>query len=102
MTKGLQYEKLYSPVAPFTSIRLLLTMIFFHNHNTKQIDCVQAFPQAQAEKDLYLKIPVGFEVEGVKKGEYDLKLHKNVYVQKQSGRVWYKYLTKKLTEELGF
>ena len=77
-------------------------MIVLHNRNTKQIDYVQEFPQAPAEKDLYLKIPAGFEVEGVNKGDYALKLHKNVYGQKQAVRVWYKYLNKKLTEELVF
>ena len=41
-------------------------------------------------------------MEGGKKGEYALKLHKNVYGQKHAGRVWYKYLTKKLTEEFVF
>ena len=29
-------------------------------------------------------------------------MHKNVYGKKQSGRVWYRYLTQKLLEELGF
>ena len=31
-----------------------------------------------------------------------MKLHKNVYGQKQAGRVWYRYPTKNLLEELGF
>ena len=31
-----------------------------------------------------------------------MKLHKNVYVQKQAGIVWYRYLTQKLLEELVF
>ena len=31
-----------------------------------------------------------------------MKLHKNVCGQKQAGIVWYKYLTQKLLEELGF
>ena len=31
-----------------------------------------------------------------------MKLHNNVYGQKQAGRVWYKYLTKKILKELGF
>ena len=31
-----------------------------------------------------------------------MKLHKNVYGQKQEGSVWYNYLTQKLLEELGF
>ena len=55
-------------------------MIVFHNWNTKQIDYAQAFVQAPAEKDFYLKFPAGFEVEGGNKGEYALKLHQYVFV----------------------
>ena len=39
---------------------------------------------------------------GKNKDEYVLKLNKNVYGQKQAGRVWNKYLEKKLIEEVGF
>ena len=60
MTKGIHYDKVYAPVASWTSIRLLLTMIVLHNWNTNQIEYVQAFLQAPAEKDLYLKFPKGF------------------------------------------
>ena len=60
-------------------------MILIHRWHTKQIDYVQAFPQAPAEKDLYLKVPAGFEVEGGTRDEYALKLHKNVYGQKKWG-----------------
>ena len=101
MTKCVHYDKVYAHVSYWTSIRILLTMIVLHNWNTKQIDYFQAFTQEPAEKDFYLKVPAGFEVKGLNKGEYALKLHKNVFGQKQAGRVWYKYLTKKLTEELG-
>ena len=44
-------------------------MIVLHKWITKQIDYIQDFPQAPAEKDLYLKVPAGFEVEGWKKGD---------------------------------
>ena len=33
--------------------------------------------------------------------EYSIKLHINIYGQKQAGRFWYKYLAKKLIMELG-
>ena len=79
ITKGIHYEKVYAPVESWTYIRLLLTMIVLHNRNKKQIDHVQAFPQAPAEKYLHLKVRAGFDVEGGKKGAYALKLHKNVY-----------------------
>ena len=68
MTKGLHYDKVYAPVASWNFIRILLTMSVLRNWNTKQIEYVQAFPQIPAKKDLYLKIPAGFEVEGGKKG----------------------------------
>ena len=77
-------------------------MILIHRWHTKQIGYVQAFPQAPVEKYLYLKVPAGFEVEGGTQDEYALKLHKNVYEKKQAGRVWYKYLTNKLVNEMGF
>ena len=56
MTKGVHYDKVYAPVASWNSIRLLLTMIVLHNWNTKQIEYVQAFPQAPDKKDIYLKV----------------------------------------------
>ena len=61
------------------------------------------FPQAPVEKELYLKTPKVFEIDT--KGyisEHVLKVHKNVYEQKQYGRLWYQYLSRKITKEIGF
>ena len=58
--------------------------------------------QAKIEKDPYLKVPAGLQVENGDKNEYALELHRNIYGEKQAGRVWYKYLTKKFLMELGF
>jgi hypothetical protein len=49
-----------------------------------------------------MKIPKGFELDDGDANDYVLKLHKNVYGQKQAGRVWNQYLVKKLTNELKF
>ena len=65
-----------------------------------QVDYVQAFPQETIEKDLYLKVPAGFQVKDGENNNYSLKLQRNVYSQKQDGRVWYKYIIKKLLLEL--
>jgi hypothetical protein len=70
--------------------------------HSKQIDYVLAFPQAPVEREIYMQIPKGFQVEGKNSKDYVLKLHKNVYGQCQSGRVWYKYLHHKLINELKF
>ena len=48
-----------------------------------------------------MKIRKGFEVEEGKNDDYCFKLNKNTYGQKQAGRVWNKYLVRKL-KDIGF
>jgi hypothetical protein len=82
---------------------MLLTMTAVHGWHTKQIDFVQAFAQAPAEKTLYMKVPAGVKIDGEGDAkDYVLKIHRNIYGQKQAGRVWNKFLTNKLTKVLGF
>ena len=103
MKYGVHYDQTYAPVASWMSVKLLLALTTLHNWHSVQIDYVLAFPQAPVEKDLYMECPRGFVIEGVPDPkEYVLRLHRNVYGQKQAGRVWYKYLTNKLVKEVGF
>ena len=102
MKKGIHYEKLHSPVSGWSSIRILLIILELEVWKTIQVDYVQYFPQAPIEKDLYLKVPAGFQVEDGDNNDYELKLHRKIYGQKQYGTVWYKYLTKKLLMEIVF
>jgi hypothetical protein len=65
-----------------------------------------AFTQADVERDLYMELPKSFSVPGTKithadKDKYVLKLVKNLYGQKQAGKVWYDHLRNKLIK-LGF
>ena len=59
-----------------------------------------AYTQADVECDLYMEVPKGFEVVG-EPSDYVLKLKKNLFGQKQAGRVWNKHLVNKL-ESVGF
>ena len=61
-----------------------------------ELDCVLAFTQAPVERELYMKLPKGFEVKGAKPNEYAFRVTKNTYGQKQAGRVWNQYLVKQL------
>jgi Reverse transcriptase (RNA-dependent DNA polymerase) len=67
----------------------------------KTFDFVQAFPQAPSEAELYIDILKGCSIDG-DKDKWALKVLNNIYGQKQAGRVWYKYLTNKLINEMGF
>jgi hypothetical protein len=78
-----------------------MTLAIINNWNTRQIDFVLAYPQAGIERELYMKLPADFSIEGLSLAEEDkknyvLKLEKNLYGQKQAGRVCYQHLSKKL------
>ena len=49
-----------------------------------------------------MEVPKGFEIEEGESKDYLLKIKRNIYGQKQAGRVWNKYLVSKLINELGF
>jgi hypothetical protein len=102
MRYGEHYDLTYSPVASWTSVKLLLALALVHNWHTTQLDYVLAYPQAPVEREIYMEIPKGFAIPGAKRGEHVLKIHRNIYGQKQAGRVWNQYLVRKLTKEVGF
>jgi hypothetical protein len=88
---GVNYWETYAPVIAWTTIRLYLIMALLNKKKTRQIDFVLAYPQADIECDLYMEIPRGFEFQGSRK-THCLLLKKNLYGQKQAGRVWNEYL----------
>ena len=103
MREGEDYDKTYAPVASWMSIRLLLTFVVAFGWHTQQVDYVAAYTQAPIDRDMYMEFPRGFTVPGgVDRKAFVLKLHRNLYGQKQAGRVWYKYLRKRLITQAGF
>jgi hypothetical protein len=95
--RGVNYTETYAPVASWAPIRLILLQAVMNGWETRQIDFVMAYVQADVENDnMYMKIPKGFDVQGKDPNAFALKLNKNLYGQKQAGRVWYRHLTKKL------
>ncbi len=54
---------------------------------TVQLDFVLAFPKAPVVRDLYMKIPKGFTLDGVNDPtQYVLKVKRNTYGGTESGR----------------
>jgi hypothetical protein len=102
MKQGVHYDQTYAPVASWNSIRTLLIMSTLHRWHTKQIDYVLAFPQAPVEREIFMQILRGLEVEAGNTRDFVLQLHRNVYGQKQAGRVWNKYLTDILVNKVKF
>jgi hypothetical protein len=104
MVYGEHYEETYAPVAGWTAIRLILALVLLHDWYTRvQLDYVLAYPQAPAIRNLYMRIPRGFMLDGVENPHaYVLKVNKNIYGSKDLGRTWFLYLKDKLVKQLGF
>jgi len=90
--KGIHYWDTYSPMVRWSSIRLALALSILHGWHMAQMDFVLAYPQADIEVPLYMKMPRGFTCKGYEADEVVLELQKNLYGQKQAGRIWYKHL----------
>jgi Reverse transcriptase (RNA-dependent DNA polymerase) len=100
--EGIDYDQTYSPVVTWPSIRLLLTLTLVNKWATRQIDYIQAYPQAPIERNMYMELPKGFQItDGDPDGDYVLQVHQNIYGQKQAGRVWNHYLVDHL-QQVGF
>jgi len=97
MIKGKHYELTYSPLGRWFSVRLLIVLSIVNNWHTTHIDYVLVYPQAPIEREIFMEIPRGMKLKGGRKEDYVPKLHRNIYGQKQAGRVWYKYLSEKLS-----
>ena len=103
MREGEDYDKTYAPVALWMSIRILLTFVLAIGWHTQQVYYVAAYTQAPIDRDMYMEFPRGFTVPGgVDRKALVLKLDRILYGQKQAGRVWYKYLRKRLITKAGF
>jgi len=97
---GVLYDETYSPVVMWATTRFFLIQSILLGWYTRQVDFTLAYPQADVKCPLYMEVPKGVQVEigctTTHAKEYVLQLIKNLYGQKQAGRVWYLWLTDRL------
>ena len=98
---GMNYFETYAPVVTWFAIRLVIIFGIIFFWALRQVDFVMAYPHAPIEYDIYMELPQGIETVKGNSKDYVLKLLKNIYGQKQAGRVWNSFLVEKLTS-IGF
>jgi hypothetical protein len=99
---GVHYDDTYSPVVTWAATRFFLTQSILHGWYSRQLDFLLAYTQADVERELYMEVPKMVTTPtGTRTKDYVLKLTKNLYGQKQAGRVWYLHLVKHLLR-MGF
>jgi hypothetical protein len=94
---GMNYFETYAPVVTWFAIRLMIIFGIIFCWALQQVVFVMAYPQAPIEMDIYMELPQGIQTKHGNSKEHVLKLKKNIYSQKQAGRVWNLLLVDKLT-----
>ena len=96
---GVNFWETYALVVSWQTLRLFFIHSILKGSHSKQMDFVLAYPHAPAEVPLYMRFPKGYEFKDrISEDTQVLKLTKNIYGQKQAGRVWNKYLDEGLGE----
>ncbi len=92
--RGKNYWEIFLPVVNIISAKLLLVIAKIHGLESKSVDFVLAFPQADLNKDIWMDLPISFEPikDSDHKPQYILKFQKNLYGLKQASFNWYKKL----------
>ena len=99
--KEINYWETFAPVVTWITIRLLLILTIINKWKSRQVDFILAYPQANIETDMYMELPKGIEMAHGKGKTHVLQLIKNLYGQKQAGRVWNLHLKERLIK-IGF
>ena len=98
---GVHYWNTYAPVVTWQTVRFFLILSLLLGWQSRQLDFVMAYPQAPAEMPLYLHLPQGYKRKGMTQKSHVLKHKRNVYGQKQAGRVWNQYMDQGM-KSIGF
>lgn len=98
--EGFDFSETFSPVAKHTTVRTFLALAAALNWSLCQLDIINAFLNGDLEEDVYMELPLGYEVKGeCKPGERLVcKLQKLLYGLKQASRQWNVKLTAALLE----
>ncbi len=94
---GMNYFETYAPVVTWFAIRLMIVFGIIFCLALWQVDFAMAYPQALIETDIYMELPQVIKTATGNSNDHVLKLLKNIYGQKQVGRVWNSFLVDKLT-----
>ena len=85
---GEDYFETYSPVVTSASVRLIIIISLLKGWKSKQVDFIMSYPQAPIEFDMYMELQREIRTKFGDRKTHVLKLKKNLYGQKQAGRVW--------------
>jgi hypothetical protein len=85
--EGIGYEETFAPVAQYTSIRMIISLVASMGWRLHQMDVKTTFLNGEIEEEVYIEQPKGFLVHVQKSHVYKLK--KDLYGLMQAPHAWY-------------
>ena len=97
--EGIDYDKIFSPVVRFETVRMLFATAALENWHISALDVKTAFLYGKLDEEIYMEQPEGFKV----KGQEDkvVRLNRAIYGLKQAALAWWKELDQSV-KQLGF
>nr|GEX04966.1 putative ribonuclease H-like domain-containing protein [Tanacetum cinerariifolium] len=92
--KGIEYDKVFAPVARIKAIRLFLAYAYFMGFTVYQMDVKSAFLYGTIDEEVYVMQPLGFQDPEFPARVY--KVEKAMYGLHHAPRAWYGTLSKYL------
>ena len=68
--EGIDYEKLFSPVVWYESVRIIFALIALEHWHMEAVDVKTAFLYGKLDKGIYMQQPEGFVEKGNEKRVY--------------------------------
>ena len=97
--EGIDYEETFAPVARYTSIRSVISLVAQMGWEIHQMDVKTTFLSRVIEEEVYIEQPEGFEMHDQK--THVCRLKKALYGLKQAPRAWYARIDSYL-QKMGF
>lgn len=97
--EGLDFDKIFSPVVRFESVRTILALAALENWTVESLDVTTAFLYGKLDEEIYIEQPPGYRIKGQEHKVFKLK--RAIYGLKQAARAWWIELAASL-KELGF
>jgi len=97
--EGIDYEETFSPVARYTSIRAVISLVAQMGWQIHQMDVKTAFLNGELKEEVYIEQPEGFVAHN--KETRVCRLKKELYRLKQAPRAWYERIDAYL-QKMGF
>lgn len=97
--EGIDYDETFAPVARYTFIRTIFSLVSIFGWKMYQMDVKTAFLNGNIEQEVFVEQPEGFVLHS--KETHVCRLRKTLYGLKQASRGWYERIDGFL-KDLGF